>query len=314
MSRRAWAELLILSALWGSSYLFISVALEGVGPVFLAFARIAGAALLLLPIAWRRRATLAGRWRYLPFLALPQVALPFVLISAGEQHIASGLAGTLVATAPLWLVVLGPVLALGRPTAQALGGTLVGLVGVGILLGGVGTGQTVHGLGAAMVVAAAVCYAVGMALVRRWMSGVDPIALTAATMATAAVILLPAGLVDLPAQPPGGAAAAALAALAVACTAGAFVLYNRLIADVGPQRASLVAYIAPVFAVAYGVVLLDEPVGVGAFVGLGLILAGSWACSRKPRVRALPADKSDATVEAISRAGNVGTMPKRHLS
>ncbi len=283
MPRRAWAELLALSAIWGSSYLFIALALDDVGPFFLVLARIAGAALILLPVTWRLRATLAGRWRYLPVVAIPQVALPFVLISAGEQHIDSGLAGTLVATAPLWMVVLGPVLALGRPGLLGLGGTLVGLLGVGILLGGIGAGRSVHVGGAAMVVGAAVSYAVGATLVRRYLAGVNPVVLTGATMATATVLLLPPGLVDLPAGMPAATPVASLAMLAVVCTAGAFVLYNRLIATVGPQRASLVAYLAPVFAVAYGALFLDESVGPGTLVGLGLILLGSWACGRTPR-------------------------------
>lgn len=283
MPRRAWAELLALSALWGSSYLFISIALRDVGPAFLAFVRVAGAALVLLPLTWRLRSALSGRWRYLPLVGFLQVALPFVLISAGERHIDSGLAGTLVATAPLWLVVLGPAMALGRPSVPALVGTLVGLVGVALLLGGIGTGASVDLGGAGMVVAAAMSYAVALSLVRRFMQGVHATALTGATMATAALLLVPPAALDLPARAPGWTAGGALLALAVACTAGAFVLYNRLIAEVGPQRASLVAYLAPVFAIGYGAALLDEPLGIGTFAGLALILAGSWACSRPTR-------------------------------
>ncbi len=309
MSRRAWAELLALSALWGSSYLFISLALEDVGPVFLAFARVAGAAILLLPIAWRRRASLSGRWRYLPLVAVPQVVAPFALISAGEQHIDSGLAGTLVATSPLWLVLLGPAFALGRPGVRALAGTLVGLIGVAVLLGGVGAGREVHLGGAAMVVVAAMLYAVAIGLVRQLMRGVDPIALTAAVMATSAGILAPLAAFDLPTGTPGPTALSALAMLAVACTAGAFVLYNRLIADVGPQRASLVAYLAPIFAVGYGALLLDEPIGVGAFVGLGLILAGSWACSRAPR-RNVRLAAATTDLDGRERNGQAQASPK----
>jgi drug/metabolite transporter (DMT)-like permease len=284
MPRRAWAELLALSALWGSSYLFISVALRDVGPAFLAFVRVAGAAVVLLPLTWRHRSALAGRWRYLPLVGLFQVSVPFVLISAGERHIDSGLAGTLVATAPLWLVVLGPLLAVGRPTMLALVGTVVGLVGVTLLLGGIGTGSAVDHGGAAMVVAAAMSYAVALVLVRRLMHGVHATALTGATMAAAALLLVPPAVLDVPTRMPGWTAGGALLALAVACTAGAFVLYNRLIAEVGPQRASLVAYLAPVFAIGYGAALLDEPLGIGTFAGLALILGGSWACSRPARI------------------------------
>jgi drug/metabolite transporter (DMT)-like permease len=297
MPRRAWAELLALSALWGSSYLFISIALRDVGPAFLAFVRVAGAAVVLVPLTWRLRSALSGRWRYLPLVGFFQVALPFVLISAGERHIDSGLAGTLVATAPLWLVAIGPAVALGRPSLQAVAGTVVGLVGVAVLLGGIGTGATVDLGGAGMVVAAAMSYAIALALVRRFMTGVHATALTGATMATAAVLLVPPAALDLPSRWPGMAAGGALLTLAVACTAGAFVLFNRLIAEVGPQRASLVAYLAPVFAIGYGAVLLDEPLGIGTIAGLALILGGSWACSRPPRIIP-PGGEHEGTVRA----------------
>jgi drug/metabolite transporter (DMT)-like permease len=298
MSRRSWAELVALSALWGSSYLFISLALEGVGPFCLVLVRVGGAALLMAPLTWHRRAALRGRWRYVALIALPQVAVPFVLISAGERQVASGIAGTLVATAPLWMVLFGPLLALGWPTLRALAGTLVGLAGVAILLGGIGTGQDVHLGGAVMVVGAAIAYAVAVTLVRRWMHGVDPIALTGATMGAAGLMVLPPAMFDLPDRAPGVAPVAALAVLAVACTAGAFIVFNRLISEVGPQRASLVAYIAPAFSVGYGALLLDEPLGIGTVVGLGLILAGSWVCSRErgPRGSQTPTDQLPAPV------------------
>jgi EamA-like transporter family protein len=102
-----------------------------------------------------------------------------------------------------------------------------------------------------------------------------------------------------------------LVMLALVCTAGAFVLYNRLIATVGPQRASLVAYLAPVFAVGYGALFLDEPVGPGTLVGLGLILLGSWACSRSPRTdRAADVAESPADLAGgAAGPGDAATDP-----
>jgi drug/metabolite transporter (DMT)-like permease len=283
MTRSSWAQLLGLSALWGASYLFISIALTGVGPFALTFARVAGAALVLLPFWWRRRAVLARRWPLVFVVAIPEIALPFTLINTGERSIDSGLAGTLVALAPLWLVVLGPLVGRGRPTLRALSGTLVGLVGVAILLGGIGTGSQVHLVGALLVVGAAASYAVGAALLARWFDGIDAATITGSTTAAASVLLLPFAAFDMPDGVPSLQAIGAIAVLAVGGTAAGLVLFNRLITTVGPDRASLVSYLAPTFAVAYGAVLLREPVGPGTFVGLGLILFGSWLCTRNAR-------------------------------
>lgn len=281
MTRRAWAELIGLSAIWGSSYLFISLALRGLGPFLLVFLRVGLAAAVLAPVLVRQHAALAGRWHLVPLVALPQVAVPFVLISAGEQRIDSGLAGILVATMPLWLVVLMPFLGLGRPTARAVIGTLTGLAGVVVLLGGIGHGPAPDLLGAGMVVGAAVCYAIGSAAAKRFLAGTDPVLATAATMAAATIVTAPFAAFDIPSALPPLSTLGALLALALVCTAAAFVLYNRLIAEAGPQRAGLVAYLAPLFAVTYGAVLLDEPIGVGTFAGLALILVGSWLASRR---------------------------------
>lgn len=302
MTRSSWAQLLGLSALWGASYLFISIALTGVGPFALTFGRVAGAALVLLPFWWRRRAVLAKRWPFVFLVAIPEIALPFTLINTGERTIDSGLAGTLVALAPLWLVVLGPLLGQGRPTRKAVVGTLIGLVGVAILLGGIGTGADVHLLGAALVVIAAAAYSVGAALLARWFDGLDAVTITGSTTAAAALMLVPFTAFDLPERMPSWQAIAAIAVLAVGGTAAGLVLFNKLITTAGPDRASLVSYLAPTFAVGYGALLLNEPVGPGTFAGLGLILVGSWLCTRSRR--ALPAVvETEITVRKLPARG-----------
>ncbi|GAB3421286.1 DMT family transporter [Flindersiella endophytica] len=310
MTRRAWAELVGLSAIWGSSYLFISLTLRGFGPFALVFLRVGLAAAVLAPVLIRKRAALAGRWHLVPLVALPQVAVPFVLISAGEQRIDSGLAGILVATMPLWLVVLMPLLGLGRPALRAVLGTLTGLVGVVLLLGGIGHGPAPDLLGAGMIVAAAVCYAIGVAAAKRFMTGVDPVVVTASTMTTAAVVTAPFAVFEVPGRLPSASVLGALLALALVCTAGAFVLFYRLIAEAGPQRAGLVAYLAPLFAVTYGAVLLGEPIGAGTFAGLALILFGSWLATRRAR----PARTVAVSVEADPPLGNTERSPARPIS
>lgn len=289
MTPRAWLWLLLLAAIWGSSYLFISVALESVGPAFLVLVRTGGAAAILAPVLWRRRAALVGRWHLVPLVAAFQVAIPLLLISAGERYLDSGLTGILIATQPVWLVLLAPMLRQGKPTALSVAGIGVGLSGVGVLLGGPGAGTPGQLGGAALIVGAAAAYAVGVVLVRRLMPGVDPIAVTAANMVASTIAYAPLAGFDLPTAMPSLAAVGSLVVLAVVCTAAGFVIYNRLIASVGGQRASLVAYLAPPFAVGYGALILDEPVGVNSLVGLLLVLLGSWVCARY--ARAVPAGR-----------------------
>ncbi|WP_232668397.1 DMT family transporter [Pseudonocardia sp. TRM90224] len=283
MSVRAWSWLLLLSAIWGASFLFISIALESFGPAVVAAGRTGGAALLLAPLAWRRRAALAGRWRAVVVVATFQLAVPFLLIGIGQRGVDSGLTGILISTQPIWMVLIAAGIGLGRPNALSVAGIVIGLAGVAALVGLPGAGAQADPAGIAMIMAAAVCYGLGMVLVRRLLPGVNPIAITGATMAVSTVVLAPFAVASLPAQPPTFSAVAALVVLAAVCTAAGFVIYNRLIGEVGAQRASLVAYLSPPFAVAYGATVLAEPVGVGSVVGLALVLLGSWACARGSR-------------------------------
>lgn len=303
MSLRASLWLLLLAAIWGSSYLFISIALDSTGPAFVAFARVAGAALLLAPLLWRRRAALAGRWHLVPLVAAFQMALPLLLISLGEQTVDSGLTGILIATQPMWLVALLAVTGRGRPRALSVVGVAVGLVGVAVLLGGPGLGAGPGG--AAMIVGAAVCYAIGVIMVRTLMPGVDAIALTAANVVAASVELVPFALADLPTAMPTPASIAALVVLAAICTAAGFVIYNKLIASVGGQFASLVAYLSPPFAVGYGALVLSEPIGPASVIGLLLVLIGSWVCARWSTQRVDPA------AHPATRAGGSGRHGRR---
>jgi drug/metabolite transporter (DMT)-like permease len=294
MSLRASLWLLLLAAIWGSSYLFITIALGSVGPAFVAFARTAGAALLLAPVLWRRRAALTGRWHFVPVVAAFQMAIPLMLISMGEQTVDSGLTGILIASQPMWLVILPAASGQGRPRLMSLAGIAVGLAGVAVLLGGPGVGA--HLRGAGLIVGAAVSYAVGVLVVRRLMPGVDAIALTAANVTAAAMLVAPFALADLPTAAPSTAGLGALIVLAVVCTAAGFLIYNRLIVTASGQFASLVAFLSPPFAVGYGALVLGEPVGPASVLGLVLVLAGSWLCARPARSVMVRGAERDATV------------------
>jgi drug/metabolite transporter (DMT)-like permease len=289
VDRRSSILLLALAALWGASYLFIKIGLDDLSPAGVVFARTALAALVLLPFAIRSGglAPLRERIGLVAALAAVQVAGPFLLISAGERHIASSLAGILVASAPIFTVLFAVWIDQGeRLHGRGLAGTLVGIVGVGLLLGVDAGGGSSLG-GGLMVVLASVGYALGGFALKRWFSGYQPIALVTATMAASAILTFPLVLLDLP-EHIGLDTVAAMAALGAGGTGIAFVIYYTLNGRVGPTKTSLVAYVAPIFALLYGVTLLDEGFGIGTALGIVLIIGGSSMAARSPARAPVP--------------------------
>jgi drug/metabolite transporter (DMT)-like permease len=280
MSARAWTAFATVSTLWGIPYLFIKIAVDdGVPPAFLAFVRVALGAAVLMALAWRAGAlgTLRGRWRWIALYALFEIVVPFPLIAAGEQHVASSLAAIIVAAAPLFVALLALRFdAEERATGTRLAGLLLGLAGVVALVGIDVAGRGDELLGALAILVAAFCYAVGPMLLKRHLADLDPRASMGAALAVAALVLTPAVAVSPPSEVPPGSALVALAVLGLFCTAAAFVFYGALVAEAGPGRALVITYIAPVVALALGIAVLGEEPGAGAVVGLLLILAGSW--------------------------------------
>ena len=279
MDRRDWILLTLLAALWGASYLFIKLAIEDLSPSMVVFVRTALGALVLLPVALRRGAFagLGRRIGAVALLALVQIAAPFFLITVGEEEISSSLAGILVASAPIFTALLAVwVDSAERSHGWSLVGIGAGIAGVALLLGLDTGGEAGALLGGLMVVLASLGYAIGGLFLKRAFRGAQPIGVATAALAASAVVFLPPAVLTAPEAVPGLEASAALVALGAGGTGLAFLLFYTLIADVGPAKASVVAYIAPAFAVAYGVALLDERVTAATVAGLALIVGGSW--------------------------------------
>jgi len=279
VSRRNWLLLGLLAALWGASYLFIKIALDELPPAWIVFLRTAMAALILFPFALRTGALggLRGLLPALILLALLQVAAPFMLITVGEQEIASSLTGILVASAPIFTALMAVWLDQAeRSRGWNLIGVFIGIAGVALLLGVDVGGDTAALTGALMVLLASVGYAFGGFYLKRHFSELKPIGVVTGTMSASALMLLPWALLDTPDAVPSMGASAALLALGVGGTGIAFVIFYTLIANVGPAKASVVAYVAPAFSIVYGVTLLDESFTFGTAAGVALILLGSW--------------------------------------
>ncbi len=279
MDRRSWSLLLVLASIWGASYMLIKIGLRDLSPATVAFARIGLAALVLLPAAASQNALrpLRGRLVVLPVLGTIQVAGPFLLISLAERSIASGLAGILVATTPLFTALIAlRVDHEERSEGMRLVGVVLGIVGVVILFAGDLTGSRDAVLGGLAVVLASIGYSVGSFILKRSLPDAPPLGVVAGVMSASALLLLPAAIATFPAQAPAVGPIAAVLALGVLGTGVAFVIFYSLIVTVGAARSMLVSYLAPGFAVAYGAVFLSEPVTVAMIAGLLLIVAGSW--------------------------------------
>ena len=278
MTRRQLLMLLALSAIWGSSFMFIKVAVRELEPSALVAGRLLLAALtLVLVVATRtpvREALGVVRSR-LPMFAvvgLLNSVAPFWLLAWGETRIDSGLAALLQACAPLFTAVLAVLFVRAERIAGArLLGVLVGFGGVALLVGAAPSGSV---LGALAVVLTGLCYAASALAGARRLGGIPAVTVAFGTTLVAAVIALPFGLAQLPSSVPGWKVIGSVVALGIVGLGVAYILYFALIIGAGASRAILVTYLVPPMALFYGATVLDEPFHLTDLAGLALILAG----------------------------------------
>jgi drug/metabolite transporter (DMT)-like permease len=279
MTRRTWMMMGGAAAVWGASYMFIKVALDDFSEGAIVCIRTALGAMVLLTLAkrWGALSALRGRWVTVGLVGLAQVTCPFLLITFGETHIDSQLAGILVSSAPIFTALLA--LAFDhdeRSHGWGAVGIGVGMLGVVLLFGLDLSGSGDQVVGGLMILLASLGYAIGALLLKHKLPGVPAVAVAGGEMVVAAVLTLPLALASLPDHAPSITSVGALVILGAAGTGIAFLWFFTLITEIGPARASVISYIAPGFSVFYGVALLGEPFSVGAVAGLALILAGSW--------------------------------------
>ena len=278
MGARDLGALILLAALWGASYIFIRVAVPALGPFVLMGARVtlaSGALALYAVLLARGMPKFRSRWKEFLIVGATNSAIPFTLIAAAEIELTASLAAILNSTTALFVAVVAAVWIGESLTARKVVGLLLGFAGVVVLVGWDPVplnGAVLLAVGA--MLAASLSYAVGGVYVKRTFAGVSPLAMTIGQQGAAAVILLPLAAVSLPGEAPPLPAALSALALALLCTAVAYLLYFRLIENVGPTKTLAVTFLIPVFGLLFGVVLLDEPVGLGTLVGFAIISLG----------------------------------------
>jgi drug/metabolite transporter (DMT)-like permease len=271
----------LLAAFWGASYMFIKVAGRAFEPAAMILLRLVIASSLLLVVlavqrGWHRT---VGEMRALGWegfaLGVVNGAIPFTLIAWGERYIDSGVAAIANASMPIFVVLLAIRF---KPSETVRGlrlaGFLVGLVGVGVLAGVHPEGGWWGVAGTLAVVVASVSYAVGSLWGQRLIANTSGLVLSAASMLGGLLVLLPFGLAQLPSAVPGWKEVGSLIALAVIGTALAQIILYRVLRSDGAARVSLVTYLLPVTALAYGVLLLGEPLTWEELAGMVLILGG----------------------------------------
>jgi drug/metabolite transporter (DMT)-like permease len=202
-------------------------------------------------------------------------AVPFTLIAWGQKHVDSGTAAIANASMPIFVVLLA--LRVRRSESargSRLAGVLLGLVGVAVLVGARPHGGWWAVAGTLAVVLAAFFYAVGSLYAQHHVSNVPVLVFSTAQCIAGALVLLPFGLVQLPAEVPGWKSIASVVALGIAGTAVGTLMYYRLVSVHGSARASLVVYLLPPFALVYGATLLNESLSAQKLIGLVLVLGG----------------------------------------
>ncbi len=291
MSRRGLWLFVTLGVAWGIPYLLIKIAVTELSPAELVLARTTLAALLLLPIAMLRGAIRPAlrRWKPVAAFTLVEIAIPWVFLNRAETRLPSSTTGLLIAAVPL----VGLLVAFLMGRAERLGrvgwlGLAFGFAGVAALVGlDVGGSDLVAVAELGVVV---VGYAVGPAILARWLDdtpaiGVIAVALTATALMYLPIVALTGGL---PTTMPSGSVVLSVLLLAVVCTALAFLVLFALVGEIGPVRATTITYVNPAVAVVAGVLVLNEPVTVWTVLGFALVVTGSVLVNRRPSARVAP--------------------------
>jgi drug/metabolite transporter (DMT)-like permease len=303
MSRRAIALFLGLGVAWGIPYMLIKVAVDDISPAQLVFGRTSLAVVLLLPIAFARGAVLPvlRAWRPLVAYSVIEIAIPWVALGSAETRLPSSTTGLLIAAVPL--VGLAIAFASGRSerlSSTAWLGLGLGIAGVAALVGLDVSGSDLGAVGEVAIVV--VCYALGPAILARWLAHLPGLGVVALSLTLTSLIYVPVVLVGdgMPGDLPRVKVVLSVVVLATLCTAAAFLMLFALVGEVGPVRATTITYVNPAVAVLAGVIVLDEPFTVWTAIGFVLVVAGSFLVNSRPRAGQAPSLDSGRPGQAVA--------------
>jgi drug/metabolite transporter (DMT)-like permease len=301
MTRRGLLLFAAMCLIWGIPYLFIRIAVSEISPAMLVFTRTAVGALILLPFVFARGGLqgLGGKWVLLLVFAAVEIGGPWFLMSSAEQRISSSLAGLLLSAVPLVGVAIAPLFGnRDRIGPAGIGGLLLGLVGVGAIVGL--DFRTIDTTALVEMAVVAVGYAVGPALLARYLTGVPSVTVIGLALAACAVAYAPVAALQWPHAIPSAQVFGSVAVLSVVCTALGFLLFFALIGEIGPVRSTVITYVNPAVAALLGVAVLHETFSIWMGIGFVLVLLGSTLATRRRAPAAAPKHAPElATGEAL---------------
>ncbi len=283
MSRKSLFYFLLVGFLWGIPYLLMKVAVEEIPPSAIVAGRTLIGAAILIPVALYRK-TFKGAvlgFKFVAFYALLEMIGPWILISTAQKKIDSGLAGLLISTVPIFAAIITSMR--GDHTVwqfKRMFGIVVGFIGLIAVVGIESFSGNSHPASIAMMILAAMGYSYAIIMVTTNLPLVDGIAINGLAMAITSIFWAPLAIAQWPSQVTLKPALS-LIALGVLCTALAFLVFFKLLVEIGPARGSLVTYLNTSVAVVLGVIVLNEPITIGLIIGLPLVLIGSYLASKK---------------------------------
>ena len=288
MSRKGILLFLAVGIAWGIPYFFIRIALEHFSTESIVFGRVIIGAAILIPFAIATKALMPAlkAWRWVLAFAVIEMVIPWWLITDAERHVSSGLAGLMIATTPFYGLLIGYFVqgdkSIRHP--KTIIGLIVGFVGVALLVGIDTFSGHLDGISILKLVFAAIGYAVAPAIAAEKLGSVPTAGVMSLSMAIVAVVYAGPALAKLPtefaANPPLEAWVAILM-LGVVCSAIAFILFFKLVREIGSGRATLITYVNMAVALLLGIAFLREPITPGILIGFPMVLAGSIWASKK---------------------------------
>ena len=283
MSRKSLIYFLLVGFLWGIPYLLMKVAVEEIPPSAIVAGRTLIGAAILIPVALYRK-TFKGAvlgFKFVAFYALLEMIGPWILISTAQKKIDSGLAGLLISTVPIFAAIITSMR--GDHTVwqfKRMFGIVVGFIGLIAVVGIESFSGNSPPASIAMMILAAMGYSYAIIMVTTNLPLVDGIAINGLAMAITSIFWAPLAIAQWPSEVTLKPALS-LIALGVLCTALAFLVFFKLLVEIGPARGSLVTYLNTSVAVVLGVIVLNEPITIGLIIGLPLVLIGSYLASKK---------------------------------
>jgi drug/metabolite transporter (DMT)-like permease len=277
MSVRDTIELILLSAVWGSSFLFLRVAAPEFGPVFLVEIRVLTALIVLLPICiyLGSHQEIVNNWEMILIASLTNMSIPFCLFAFAALFLNAGFASTLNTTVPFFSAIIAFLLFRHKMRMGSIFGLFIGFIGfIGVVVLVLDPANTIFEGGSLLAVSfalvACALYGLAINLVANRLQNISGLAITTGSLFYSSIFLFPFAIWQQPETMPEGSIWLSVVALGVFCTGAAYIMFYRLIARIGSHRAIMTAYLVPLFSLLWGNIFLAEKITL--FMGFGFIL------------------------------------------